>query len=151
MGDVNVEVLGDETMNERLDEEFLLVEGIHDAIEERPACRHRTNSGVRRRNANIDFGAGRNDPAAQFQHVTRAFSSLDALTNAVAKTFSAQAVPPPRTLMDVARDFAYVTDMLVQAQERDNTVAINFYESIWQHYSAERARFTLDNTHQNNE
>ncbi len=151
MGDVNVEVLGDETMNKRLDEEFLLVEGIHDAIEERPARWRRTNSGVRRRNANIDFGAGRSDPAARFQHVTRAFSSLDALTNAVAESFSAPAVPPPGTLMEVARDFAYATDMLVQAQERDDTVAINFYELIWQQYSAERARFTLDNTHQNNE
>ncbi len=37
MGGVNVEVFGDEAMNERLDEEFLLVEGIHDAIEERLA------------------------------------------------------------------------------------------------------------------
>ncbi len=83
--------------------------------------------------------------------MTRAFSSLDALTNVVAESFSAPAVPPPRTLMDLAWDFAYATDMLVQAQERDNTVAINFYESIWQQYSAERARFTLDNTHQNNE
>jgi hypothetical protein len=53
--------------------------------------------------------------------------------------------------MDVARDFAYATDMLLQAQERDDTVAINFYESIRQQYSDERARFTLDNTHQNNE
>ncbi len=54
-------------MNGRLDEDFLLVEGIHDAIKERPARRRRMNSGVRRRNANIDFGASRNDPAAQFQ------------------------------------------------------------------------------------
>ena len=92
VGDVNVEVLGDETMNERLDEEFLLVEGIHDAIEERPARRHRMNNGVQRRNANIDFGAGRNDPATRFQHVTRAFSSLDSLTNAVAQSFSAPSV-----------------------------------------------------------
>ncbi len=46
MGDVNVKVLGDEMMNERLDEEFLLVEGIHDAIEERPARQRQTNSGV---------------------------------------------------------------------------------------------------------
>ncbi len=83
--------------------------------------------------------------------MTRAFSSLDALTNAVAESFSAPAVPHPRMLMDVARDFAYAMDMLVQAQERDNTVAVNFYELIRQQYSAERARFTLDNTHQNNE
>ncbi len=46
MGDVNVEVLGDKMMNERLDEDFLLVEGIHDAIKERPARRRQTNSGV---------------------------------------------------------------------------------------------------------
>ena len=64
MGDVNVEILGDKMINERLNEEFLLVEGIDDAIVEHPAHRRRMNNGVRRGNANIDFGAGRNDPAA---------------------------------------------------------------------------------------
>ncbi len=37
MGDFNVEVLGDDTMNERMDEEFLLVEGLDDTVDERPA------------------------------------------------------------------------------------------------------------------
>ena len=37
---VNVEVLGDDTMNERMDEEFLLVEGLDDTVDERPACQH---------------------------------------------------------------------------------------------------------------
>ncbi len=64
IGDFNVEVLGDDTMNERMDEGFLLVEGLDDTVDEHPARRHRTNNSVRRRNANIDFGAGRNDPAA---------------------------------------------------------------------------------------
>ena len=36
MGDFNAEVLGDETMNERIDEEFL-VEGLDDIANERPA------------------------------------------------------------------------------------------------------------------
>ena len=54
--------------------------------------------------------------------MTCAFSSLDALTNAVAESFSAPAVPPQRTHMDVARDFDSATDMLVQAQEREDTV-----------------------------
>ncbi len=40
IGGVNVEVLGEESLNERLDEEFLLVEGIDDAIVERPECRY---------------------------------------------------------------------------------------------------------------
>jgi hypothetical protein len=70
IGDVNVEVLGNDTMNNRVDEEFLLVEGVEDTIDEHPARRHRTHNGVRRQNANIDFGAGRNDPAARFEHVT---------------------------------------------------------------------------------
>ncbi len=39
MGNFNVEVLGDETMNERLLEEEFLVEGINDVMEERPARR----------------------------------------------------------------------------------------------------------------
>lgn len=142
MGNFNVEVLGDETMNERLVEEEFLVEGIDDAMEERPARRRRFNSGVRRRNANIDFGAGRNDPAARFQHVTSAFSSLDALTNAVAQSFSAPAAVAPRTLMEVALDFDRATDMLVRAQEREDTIAVNFYEALRQNYIDERERLS---------
>ena len=138
-----MEVVGDATMNERILEEEFLVKGVDDAMEERPARRRQINSGVRRRNANIDFGAGRNDPAARFQHVTSAFSSLDALTNAVAQSFSAPPAVAPRTLMDVVRDFAADTDMLVQAQERNDTVAVNFYETIRQRFIDEQARFAL--------
>ncbi len=68
---------------------------------------------MRRQNANIDFGAGRNDPAARFQLVTRVFSSLDALTNAVAQSFSAPSVAPPCTLIDTALDFDRATNMLI--------------------------------------
>ncbi len=38
MGDVNVEVLVNDMMNERMDEEFLLVEGLDDIIDEHPVC-----------------------------------------------------------------------------------------------------------------
>ncbi len=72
MGEFNVEVLGEETMNERMDEEFL-VEGLDDTIDERPALWRQTNNGVHPQNANVDFGANRNDLAAQFQHVTCVF------------------------------------------------------------------------------
>jgi hypothetical protein len=125
IGDFNVEVLGDDTMNERMDEEFLLVEGLDDTVDERPAHRRQTINGVRRQNANIDFGAGRNDPAARFQHMTRAFLLLDALTNAVAQSFSAPSVAPPRTLIDVALDFDRATNMLVWARDRNDTVAVS--------------------------
>ncbi len=46
MGDVDVEVLGDDTMNKRMDEEFLLLEGLDDAVDERLARWRQTNSGV---------------------------------------------------------------------------------------------------------
>ncbi len=46
MGDFNVEVLGDDRMNKRIDEEFLLIEGLGDTIDERPASWHQTNNGV---------------------------------------------------------------------------------------------------------
>jgi hypothetical protein len=55
IGDVNVEVLGDDTMNDRVDKEFLLVEGVDDTVDECPARWRRTHNGVRRRNANTDF------------------------------------------------------------------------------------------------
>ncbi len=48
MGDFNVEVLGEVTINnERMEDEFL-VEGLDDTVNERPAHWRRTNTGVRR-------------------------------------------------------------------------------------------------------
>jgi hypothetical protein len=40
MGDFNMEVLGDDTMNERMDEEILFVEGSDDTVDEHPAHWH---------------------------------------------------------------------------------------------------------------
>ncbi len=48
IGDINVEVLGNDTMNDRVDEEFLLVGGVDNTVDKSPACRHRTHNGVRR-------------------------------------------------------------------------------------------------------
>jgi hypothetical protein len=107
------------------------------------------NNGVWRQNANIDFRAGRNDPAARFQHVTRAFSLLGALTNAVAQSFSPPSVASPRTLINVALDFDCATDMLVRAWDRNNTVAVEFYKAIRQHYISEQASFVIGNVQQN--
>jgi hypothetical protein len=47
MGEFNVEVLGDDTMNERMDDEFL-VEGLDDTVDECPARWCRTNNGAHR-------------------------------------------------------------------------------------------------------
>ncbi len=73
--------------------------------------------------------------------MTHAFSSLDALTNAVAQSFSAPSVAPTHTLNDVAVDFERASDMQVRAQDRNNAVAVQFYESIRQHYMDEQRRF----------
>jgi hypothetical protein len=81
--------------------------------------------------------------------MTRAFSSLDALTNAVVQSFSAPSVAPPRTLINVALDFDRVTDMLIWALDRNNTVAVEFYEAIRQHYISEQARCLNGNVQQN--
>ena len=145
VGDVDVEVMGIGAMDDLMDD--FLVEGFDDTANERPACRRRTNNGVCRRNANIDFGAERNDPAARFHHVTRAFASLDALTNAVAQSFSAPSIAPPRTLIEVALDFDRATDMLIRAQERSDTAAIAFYKAIRQQLISEQARIVSGNVH----
>ena len=145
VGDYNVEVVGNDAMNERVDEESLLVEGVDDTADERPARRRRTNSGVRRRNTHMDFGAGRNDPAARFHHVTQAFASLDALTHAVAQSFSAPSQAPTRSLIDVAIDFDRATEMLIRARERNDTVGIAFYEAIRQQYVDEQTAIVSGN------
>jgi hypothetical protein len=85
----------------------------------------------------------------QFQHVTRAFSSLDALTNAVVQSFSTPSVAPPRTLIDVALDFDRATNMLVWAWDWKDSVALEFYKAIRQHYISELARFVTGNVQQN--
>jgi hypothetical protein len=81
--------------------------------------------------------------------VTRAFSSLDALTNAFAQSFSSPSVAAPRTLIDVAVDFDRASDMLVQAWDRNDTVAVEFYEAMRQHYISEQARLLNGNVQQN--
>jgi hypothetical protein len=81
--------------------------------------------------------------------VTSAFSLLDALTNSVAQPFSAPAVAPPRTLIDLAIDFERTSDMLVCARERKDTLAVEFYEAIRQHYISERVSLETSNVQQN--
>ncbi len=73
--------------------------------------------------------------------MTRAFSLLDALTNAVAQSFSGPSLAPPHTLIDVALNFDPVTDMLIWARDGNNIKAVEFYEAIRQHYISEQARF----------
>ena len=72
--------------------------------------------------------------------MTRVFSSLDALTNTVAQSFSSPSVASPRTLIDVAINFDRASDMLVWARDRNDTVAMEFYEAMRQHYISEQAR-----------
>ncbi len=73
--------------------------------------------------------------------MTNAFSSLDALTNAVAQSFSAPSVAHTHTLIDMAVDFEQASDMLVRARDRNNTVAVQFYESFRQQYIDKQRRF----------
>jgi hypothetical protein len=81
--------------------------------------------------------------------MTHAFSSLDALTNAVAQSFSGPSLAPPCTLINVALNFDCATNMLVQAWDRNNTVAMEFYKAIRQHYISEQAMFLTGNVQQN--
>ncbi len=77
--------------------------------------------------------------------MSQAFASLDALTNAVAQSFSATSQAPTRSLIDVAIDFEHATDMLIRDQERDDSAAIAFYETISQQYISEQARIVSGN------
>jgi hypothetical protein len=93
----------------------------------------------------MDFGAGRNNPADWFHLVSQAFALLDALTNAVAQSFSALSQASTCFLIDGALDFDHATDMLIRAQERDDSAAIAFYEAIRQQYISEQARIVSGN------
>jgi BMFP domain-containing protein YqiC len=80
--------------------------------------------------------------------VTQAFASLDALTQAVAQSFSAPSQAPTRSLIDVAIDFDRATEMLIRARERNDTVGIAFYEAIRQQYVDEQAAIVSGNVQQ---
>ncbi len=81
--------------------------------------------------------------------MTRAFSLLDALTNAVAQSFSSPSVAAPCTLIDVAVNFDRASNMLVWAWDRNDSVAVEFYEAMRQHYISEQARLLNGNVQQN--
>jgi len=49
--------------------------------------------------------------------------------------------PPLHTLINVAMDFERASNMLLSAQERNDTVAMEFYEAVRQSYVLEQARF----------
>ncbi len=86
------------------------------------------------------FEVGRNNSAAHFHNVARAFASLDALTNAVAQSFLAPLQVPQHSLIDVALDFERPTDLLLRSWDKEDTDAIVFYEAICQQYISEQAR-----------
>ena len=135
IGNVDVEVAGaNDAMNEDL------VEGYDDVVNERPARRRRTMNGVRRRNVHME-----SDPASRFHQISNAYSSLDALTQAVAQSFVAPPRPLPRTSIDVLGDFQRSTVMLTEAQSMNDTIGIALYESARQEYIAEHARIVSGN------
>ncbi len=142
-GDVETKVVGDDAMNNLMDD--ILVEGINGTAYEHPACCRRTTYGTCQQNAHMDFSAGRNNPAAQFHHLSQAFALLDAIINAGAQSFSATSQAPTHSLIDVAIDFERDTDMLIRAQERDDSAAIAFYKTIRQLYISEQARIVSGN------
>jgi len=70
---------------------------------------------------------------------------LDALTNAIAQSFSVPSEAPTCSLINVAHDFDCATDMLIQAQERDDSAAIVFYKAIRQQCISVQARIVSGN------
>ncbi len=49
----------------------------------------------------------------------------------------------------MALDFDRATNMLVRAQDGNDTVAVELYEAIRQHYISEHARFVTGDAQQN--
>ena len=135
IGNVDTEVVG---ANDAMDDD--LVEGYDDMANERPARRRRTMNGVRRRNVHME-----SDPASRFHQISNAYSSLDALTQAVVQSFSAPPQPLPRTSIDVLGDFQRATAMLREAQNMNDASGIALYESARQEYIAEHDRIVSGN------
>jgi hypothetical protein len=136
IGNVLIEVVG---ANDAMDDDF--VEGYDDVANERPARCLRTMNGVRRRNVHME-----SYPASRFHQISNAYSSLDALTQAVAQSFAAPPQPLPRTSIDVG-NFQRATAMLREAQNMNDASGIALYESARQEYIAEHDRIVSINAY----
>jgi hypothetical protein len=96
-------------------------------------------NGVRRQNVHME-----SDPASRFHQISNAYSSLDALTQAVAQSFAAPPQPLPRMSIDVLGDFQRATAML-REQNMNDASGIALYESARQEYIAEHDRIVSGN------
>jgi hypothetical protein len=85
------------------------------------------------------------DPASRFHQISNAYSSLDALTQAVAQSFAARPQALPRTSIDVLSNFQRATVMLREAQNMNDDSGITLYEFARQEYIAEHARIVSGN------
>ncbi len=135
IGNVDTEVVG---ANDAMYDD--LVEGYDDVANEQPARCRRTMNGVCRRNVHME-----SDPAPRFHQISNAYSSLGALTQAVAQSFAAPPQPLPRTSIDVLGDFQRATALLREAQNMNDASGIALYESARQEFIAEHDRIVSGN------
>ncbi len=85
------------------------------------------------------------DLAFKFHQIFNAYSSLDALTQAVAQSFATPLQALPRTSIDVLSNFQQVTVMLREVQNMNDDSGITLYEFSRQEYIAEHARIVSGN------
>lgn len=126
-----------------------LMEERDDTSNRRRAPAQRINNGTRRRNVHLNgsFSPDNNDPASRFGHITAAYQSLDALTNAVTQSMSAPPPQPSRTLIHVMRDLDEVRGMMSRVPDEPTEFPNRaVYNRALSHYAVEVMRLTNDAT-----
>jgi hypothetical protein len=106
VGNVDAETIYDNGGEDDADVFDDYEEGRDDVGRRRAAPRRRISNGVRRRNVHTaGFGPDDNDPSSRFYNVQRGYASLDSLSQAVSLSITAAPPRPPRTMMDIVREY----------------------------------------------
>lgn len=124
-----------ETVYEGGDEEGdeFAEEGYGDVVHRYAAPRRRTINGTRQRNIHLDFSPDGNDPSSRYSSIVGAYSSIDLLGRAVARSMEG----PPRTFLDISNEYQAVANNLRNAVDEH---AKAFHSIALQGLSAELQR-----------
>ena len=119
VGNVDAETIyeNNDDNDANVDDGDELVEGRDDVGHRRRAPRRRISNGVCRRNVHVGggFGLDNNNPSSRFHNVNRGYASLESLSQAVSRSISAPPQLPPRTMINVVREFHETNQFMVNA------------------------------------
>ena len=142
VGNVDAETIYDNGGEDDADVFDDYEEGRDDVGRRRAAPRRRISNGVRRPHVHTaGFGPDDNDPSSRFYNVQRGYASLDSLSQAVSLSFTAAPPRPPRTMMDIVREYHETNRFMADATTGTEMAFYNYSNlrsTQWQLASQQR-------------